>query len=202
MLPSPRQYGSSPVRYPVVPAKKPRAPMRCAALVSLSLLMLVADRAGAAPQGDDPASWENQAAQACRFGDFDLLFEAFVFSPEVQRRYSAQIIEQRSFAAPHTILEERTDPLQDFAIGRVDHTYADPASIRRWEAGQTSTFTTLEVQHRLQTDGSMRIDYQSAIFRPEDEEGEAMVLVRKTGRPAAYVFEPVDGCWRLKQHLR
>lgn len=167
-----------------------------------SFLALIAGAAFAAPQEVDPASWEHQAAQACRSGDFDLLFEAFVYSPEVRRRYSAPILEQRRFSAPHAILEGRSERAQDFAIGRVDYTYADPASIRRWESGQASTFTTLEVTRRLQSDGAMRVDYQPAIFRPEDGESEAVVLVRKTGRPAAYVFEPADGCWRLKQHLR
>jgi len=176
--------------------------MRLASIFALSLLPLIANSAHAMSQEVDPASWENQADQACRFGDFDLLFEAFVFSPEVRRRYSAPTIEQRRFAAPHTPLKGRAEQILDFAIGRVDYTYADPASIRRWEAGQAETFSTLEVQRRLQADGSMRVDYQPAVFRLEDEESEAMVLVRKTGAPAAYIFEPVDGCWRLKQHLR
>ncbi|WP_438851201.1 hypothetical protein [Brevundimonas nasdae] len=51
-----------------------------------------------------------------------------------------------------------------------------------------------------QADGSVRFPYQPGAFR-DDGEGDSLTLVRKTGRPAAYVFTPADGCWRLTQHL-
>lgn len=52
-----------------------------------------------------------------------------------------------------------------------------------------------------QADGSVRVPHQPGVFR-DDGEGDSLALLRKTGRPAAYVFTPAVGCWRLTQPLR
>ena len=52
-----------------------------------------------------------------------------------------------------------------------------------------------------QADSSVRFRYQPGVFR-DDGEGDSLALLRKTGEPAAYVFTPAVGCWRLTQHLR
>lgn len=159
--------------------------------------------AGAPPQdtAQNHDGWIHQASGACDSGDFWALFEAFTRSSEVRRLYSAPRIEQLTRGTPSLPLATLPEGPDDFAIGMVDYTYADAASIRRWEAGQTEAFVRLKVEFRRLKNGAMRVDYQSGEFL-DDEEGDGATFVQATGEPAAYVFSPFRRCWRLTQHLR
>ncbi len=150
---------------------------------------------------DEPDGWMEQATNACAAREFDSWFDAFVRSDAVRRRYSAPQIEQRSYASPHTLAAGRTERAEDFEISLVDYTYADRLSVERWQANPSNPFQPLDIDRQQRADGSVRVQYQPGIFR-DDGEGDSLTLLRKTGRPAAYIFAPANGCWHLTQHLR
>lgn len=146
-------------------------------------------------------SWLKQAAGACESRDFNSLFESFVRSAEVRRRYSAPQIELRTLADPRAPGTARPLSPDAFEIALIDYSYADAASVRRWEIDPARSFTLLSVEQKHLADGAVRIDYRPGLFR-DDGEGDGRTLVRPTGAPAAYVFSRFGGCWRLTQHLR
>jgi len=137
---------------------------------------------------------------ACPGGDFDAFFEEFIRSSDVRRRYTNATVEERSFAAPARPGTVRPATPDRFDITMVEYTYADTASVQRWEKDKTP-FTELSLDMKELPNGGWRVNYQSAIFQDEGV-GDGRTLIRKTGKPHAYVFAPVNGCWKLSQWLK
>ncbi len=140
------------------------------------------------------------AAGACRSGDFDSFLTEFIWSRDVRQRYTSPTIEERSFAAPSRPgIVRRADP-DRFDIAKIDYSYADELSVRRWERDGTP-FVELSLDLRKLPGGGWHVQYQPGIFH-DDGEGDGKTLIRKTGKPRAYIFAPVSGCWKLVRQLR
>lgn len=170
-------------------------------MIALATAALLGAPALPNPQTVLPSdSWLTQADSACEARDFQGLFEAFIYSPEVRRKYSAPVLEQRTLDG-RSVRNGPAETPDDFTIAGVDFNYGDAASIRRWEAGEAEWFVRLNVERLPQPDGSVRVEYQPGEF-VEHDEGDGSDFVRATGPLAAYVFTPSERCWRLTQHLR
>jgi hypothetical protein len=140
------------------------------------------------------------APAACPSSEFDGFFEEFIRSSDVRRRYTGPTIEERSITAPERLGIVRPATPKHFDITFVDYTWADAASVQRWEKDSTP-FTKLSLDMKKLPNGNWRVKYQPAIFR-DDGEGDSETLIRKIGKPRAYVFAPVGGCWKLVQWLK
>jgi hypothetical protein len=109
-------------------------------------------------------------------------------------------MEERSFAAPSRPGTARPANPEAFEITTVDYTYADRASVLRWEKDKTP-FTELTISISDLPGGASRIEYRPGLFK-DDGEGDGRTLIRHTGKPRAYVFNRVGDCWRLTQWLK
>lgn len=111
-------------------------------------------------------------ADACTYEGYWSFFEAFVQSPEVR--------------AAHTADAARA-ALRPFRIALVDN---------RWyyvdEGHGMHERQPLDLKE-THDGGMFRVEYVRAEFDDDDE------VVKTYGRPGAYVFNYVDGCWQLTQ---
>jgi hypothetical protein len=137
---------------------------------------------------------------ACPGSDFETFFEEFIRSNDVRRRHTGSTIEEGSIAEPKGPGKLHPAAPERFDVTLVDYTYADAASVQRWEKDRTP-FTELSLEMKELPSGSWRIEYQPAIFQ-DDGLGDSKTLIRKTGKARAYVFAPTGGCWKLVQWLK
>lgn len=171
-------------------------------IVFLAAMLAAATPGGPVQSTDVVQAREHlaSAAGACRSGDFDSFLTEFIWSRDVRQRYTSPTIEERSFAAPlRPGIVRRADP-DRFDIAKIDYSYADELSVRRWERDGTP-FVELSLDLRKLPGGGWHVQYQPGIFH-DDGEGDGKTLIRKTGKPRAYIFAPVSGCWKLVRHLR
>jgi hypothetical protein len=163
---------------------------------------LFATASGAAPHKDEvqPQMYLKDAAEACQARNFDTFFNQFIWSPDVRRRYSAPTIEERAFAAPTRPGIKRPANPNQFDIAMIDFYYVDEASAIRWEK-QRTPLIDLVLDRKELPGGGWRVTYQQALMR-DDGEGDGKTLIRKLGKPKAYVFARVAGCWKLVQWLK
>ncbi len=136
--------------------------------------------ASAAP----PSPAENQqllqeAASACRRGEFYEFLETFIASGAVRARY-------------------RDMPSEPFRIGKVDYSYVDPESVSLSNPDPNKRFRELAVDVTDLPGNGRRLTYQRGIFH-DDGEGDGRTLVRRTGQPRSYDFAWTNGCWRLSR---
>ncbi|MEN3748443.1 hypothetical protein TPR58_14805 [Sphingomonas sp. HF-S3] len=140
------------------------------------------------------------AQATCPGGDFESFLQAFISSADVRRKYTPATLEERSFAAPSRPGAARPVNPEAFEITMVDYSWADRASVVRWEKDQTP-FTELTISISDLPGGAGRIEYRPGLFKDEGE-GDGRTLIRHTGKPRAYVFNRVGDCWRLAQWLK
>lgn len=171
----------------------------------LATAVLAAMPAAAGAQDTTASDAHNELVDtrnACRHRDFNTFLQYYIGSAAVRQQYTAPQVEQRSFAQPQKagrMLPASQMPL--FRVGQLDWNYADAASLERWKANPEHRYQLLDVTITELPGGGRRLVYQPGVFR-DDDEGDSMTLVRRTGSPAAYVFGWQNGCWQLTQDLR
>jgi hypothetical protein len=142
-----------------------------------------------------------EAAAVCPGSTFDVFFTKFIWSRDVRREHTGPTIEERSFASPSRPgIVRRADP-DWFDIALINDTYADELSARRWQKSGTTPYVPLWLDVRKLPGGGWRVEYQPAMFH-DDGKGGAKTLIRKTGKPRAYIFAPSGRCWKLVRQLR
>ncbi|WP_420137783.1 hypothetical protein [Sphingomonas sp.] len=169
---------------------------------ALLIAASLATACGAAPHKDEvqPQTYLKDAAGACQARNFDTFFDAFVWSPDVRRKYSAPVIEERAFGAPAKPGVKRPASSQRFEIAMIDFYYVDEASAERWEK-QGTPLVDLALDRKALPGGAWTVTYQSALMK-DDGEGDGKTLIRKIGKPKAYIFAWTGGCWKLTQWLK
>lgn len=182
-------------------SRRPRMPafLACAAVLGMAPLAVHAQDAVSDAE-------ENQALadtrSACAQQDFHTFLQYYIGSAAVRQRYTAAQVEQRSFAQPQKAGRAiAAADMSLFRVGQLDWNYADAASLKQWEANPDQRYQLLDVTFTELPGGGRKVVYQPGVFH-DDGEGDSMTLVRRTGKPAAYVFGWQNGCWQLTQDLR
>ncbi|WP_447765276.1 hypothetical protein [Sphingopyxis panaciterrae] len=128
----------------------------------------------------------DEAASACRSGDFPAFLWPFANSSAVRAHYGA------SAAA-----------IDDFPIVMIDYSYVTRASERLFDANGGDPRQLVYVQVDLSTgaDGIERVDWAPGRFEPGEGDGPG-TLIEKTGPGGSLHFRKTADCWRLDKDIR
>ncbi|MEE8628603.1 MULTISPECIES: hypothetical protein [Methylobacterium] len=160
------------------------------ARTALATSLLTGGAMATAPALAAPAAARAELpSEACKktedgFGEF---LNAIVSDPALRAAYSASPITERDLRDPARPVARPGEP---FRVTIVDNMwfYDEPGR---------STAKLARIKLTFKIDGNrMRLGFVKAKFSPEDD------LIRTFGAPEAYVFEHIQGCWRLVEHLR
>lgn len=126
------------------------------------------------------------AAEACTQKGYWSFFEQFVKSEAIRKTHTSPKVELRSYSGKAKIEGQ----YEQFKIGMYDNTwiYIDPIK-------KTEKVQRLELKDEV-SGNTFRVNYQKAEFGSDEQ------LLKKIGKPGAYVFELQNACWRLTQELR
>lgn len=126
----------------------------------------------------------DEAAGACRNGDFTAFLWPFANSEAVRARYGA-------------------GGAKDFPIVMIDYSYVTRASERLFEAkgGDASQLVYVQVDFSTSPDGTQRVDWVPGRFEPGEGDGPG-TLIEKTGPGGALHFRRTADCWRLTGDIR
>ena len=126
----------------------------------------------------------DEAAGACRNGDFAAFLWPFANSEAVRARYGA-------------------GAAKDFPIVMIDYSYVTSASARLFEAkdGDPRQLVYVQVDFRSSPDGSERADWVPGRFEPGEGDGPG-TLIEKTGPGGSLRFRRTADCWRLAEDIR
>lgn len=126
----------------------------------------------------------DQAANACRSGDFPAFLWPFANSQAVRARYG-------------------TEGASDFPIVMIDYSYVTRASERLFEAkgGDPRQLVYVQVDFSTRDGGIQRVDWVPGRFEPGEGDGPG-TLIEKTGPGGSLTFRPGGGCWQLAEDIR
>lgn len=126
----------------------------------------------------------DEAAGACRSGDFAAFLWPFANSEAVRARYGA-------------------GAAKDFPIVMIDYSYVTSASERLFEAkgGDASQLVYVQVDFSTAPDGSERVDWVPGRFEPGEGDGPG-TLIERTGPGGSLYFRRTADCWQLTGDVR
>jgi len=128
-------------------------------------------------------------SEACNKNEdgFATFLEAFASDPTVRAAYSAPHVAERDLRNPSKSVNRPNEP---FRLAVIDSrwSYDEPGK-------DVSALARVKLDIKPVAEG-MRADIVKARFSPDDN------VVKPFGAPEAYVFEYVQQCWQLTQHLR
>lgn len=157
-------------------------------MLAAALLALVP---AAIAMADEPVSesdrfFLDEAASACRSGDFLAFLWPFANSSAVRARYGAA-----------------AGAADDFPIVMIDYSYVTRASERLFEAngGDPRQLVYVQVDFSTGPDGVERVDWAPGRFEPDEGDGPG-TLIEKTGPGGSLHFRKAAGCWQLTQDIR
>jgi hypothetical protein len=130
--------------------------------------------------------WVEQAQNACRAGEFEAFFEAFLSSTLVQRRYLASRIKMRWPARSASVPDHQ---YLRIPIMRYDWQYA----LNQGRPGAEK----VKLDILADPDGGYRVSYVRATFNDKGEGDSPGEIVETFGPVGTLVFESQKGCWRL-----
>jgi hypothetical protein len=157
--------------------------MRWAMAAALIGLMPVG--AGAAePVSESDRFFLDEAASACRNGDFPAFLWPFANSAAVRAHYGSTTT-------------------GDFPIVMMDYSYVTRASERLFEAegGDPRQLVYVQVDFSTREGGIQRVDWVPGRFEPGEGDGPG-TLIEKTGPGGSLTFRPAGGCWQLAEDKR
>lgn len=145
----------------------------------------------ASAMADEPASesdrfFLDEAASACRSGDFPAFLWPFANSSAVRTRYGAA-----------------AGAAGDFPIVMMDYSYVTRASERLFEAngGDPRQLVYVQVDFSTGPDGGERVDWAPGRFEPGEGDGPG-TLIERTGPGGSLHFRKAGDCWQLAQDIR
>ncbi|ACB28290.1 hypothetical protein [Methylobacterium radiotolerans] len=118
---------------------------------------------------------------------FSAFLDAIVTDPALRAAYSAPQVAERDLRDPSKPVVRPSEP---FRLTIIDNQWSydepgrDPGKLAR-----------VDLSFKL-AGNQMRLGFVRAKFSPGDD------LIKTYGPPEAYVFEHMNKCWRLVQHLR
>jgi hypothetical protein len=143
----------------------------------------------ASASADEPVSesdrfFLDEAAGACRSGDFPAFLWPFANSKLVRDRYGA-------------------GSAADFPIVMMDYSYVTRASERLFEAkgGDPRQLVHVQIDFSTPSAGIEQVDWVPGRFEPGEGDGPG-TLIEKTGPGGSLQFTKTADCWRLTKDMR
>lgn len=132
---------------------------------------------------EDDRFFLDEAASACRSGDFPAFLWPFANSRKVREFYGAT----------------NTD---DFPIVMIDYSYVTSASEKIFEAkGDARWLVTVQVDFSTPSAGVERVDWVPGRFEPGEGDGPG-TLIARTGPGGSLHFTKTANCWKLTSDIR
>ena len=149
---------------------------------TLGLLAPVGVRADDAVSESD-RFFLDEAAGACRSGDFAAFLWPFANSKLVRDRYGAEAT-------------------TDFPIVMMDYSYVTSASERLFEAngGDPRQLVYVQIDFSTPSAGVERVDWVPGRFEPGEGDGPG-TLIEKTGPGGSLHFRKTADCWQLTGNI-
>ncbi len=161
--------------------------------VAIAAVLCLSAPAAAAPADETVSESDrfflNEAASACRNGDFPAFLWPFANSKMVRDRYRGAA--------------EGPAAADDFPIMMIDYTYVTSASVRRFEAagGDASQLVYVQVDFSTPSAGVERIAWFPGRFEPGEGDGPG-TLIERTGPGGSLHFTKTADCWQLTRDIR
>ncbi len=131
-------------------------------------------------------------AADCAQDKYQQFFEDFVELVDARKDYVSHEVEMLDAAHPaHKLAAVPGERYEGFRIGIVDSRWVDT----KIAATKLEDAPTLDVDVSRIDGQTFRVDYVKAIFDADDR------LVRKYGKPGAFVFKHRDRCWMLAAEI-
>ncbi|WP_428632093.1 hypothetical protein [Sphingopyxis sp.] len=125
----------------------------------------------------------DEAASACRSGDFPAFLWPFANSKMVRERYGAPAA-------------------SDFPIVMIDYSYVTSASEKLFEAkGDPRQLVTVQIDFSTPSVGAERVDWVPGRFEPGEGDGPG-TLIEKIGPGGSLHFTKTADCWQLTKDIR
>lgn len=182
--------------------------MRRAIAVSAVSLFAACTLGAVAPASAQDVDAESDALSmqmskdACKAKDFAAFFGSYAQNRKVRDAQTAALVEVRSLKNPKKKIEDVDARDFLFNIQMLDYSYYDADSALKFDKSENpDDLVDVKVDFKELGGDKHRIDWTRAQMKPDDE-GEGKVLVKTIGKPGAYIFEYVDGCYQLTQDLR
>lgn len=175
---------------------------------ALAVMLCVLAPVGAAAAEDAVSESDrfflDEAAGACRSGDFSAFLWPFANSRLVRERYTSLHVAAGAPGRTREVPKERYLAADDFPIMMFDFTYVTSASARAFEApggGDPRQLVYVEVEFGMSSDGSARADWLPGRFEP-GEGDELGALIEQTGPGGSLQFQRTADCWQLIGDMR
>lgn len=146
----------------------------------------------------------DEAASACRNGDFPAFLWPFANSRPVRERYSADAIRSGVAARARAVTAADYLNADDFPVMMIDYSYVTGASARRFDApggGDPRQLVYVQVDFAAPSAGTERVDWVPGRFEPGEGDGPG-TLIEKTGPGGHLTFRRVGDCWQLTEDIR
>ena len=170
---------------------------------ALCVLAPVGARAADEALSEDDRFFLDEAAGACRNGDFTGFLWPFANSRVVRDRYTAPTVRSGAPGDARDVPAARYLNADDFPVVMIDYSYVTGASSRRFEAsnGDASQLVYVQVDLSTPSPGTERVDWVPGRFEPDEGDGPG-TLIEKTGPGGRLIFRRAAGCWQLAEDLR
>lgn len=175
---------------------------------ALAAMLCVLAPVGAAAAEDAESESDrfflDEAAGACRSGDFDAFLWPFANSRLVRERYTSLYVAAGAPGRTREVSKERYLAADDFPIVMIDYTYVTAASARAFDApggGDPHKLVYVQVESRTSADGVEQADWLPGRFEP-GEGDELGALIEQTGPGGSLQFQRTADCWQLIGDMR
>lgn len=172
-----------------------------------AMLCVLAPVGGAAAEdavSESDRFFLDEAAAACRSGDFPAFLWPFANSRLVRERYTAPAVGSGVEGSARAVPANRYLAADDFPVVMIDYSYVTGASARRFDApggGDPGQLVTVQVEFNTASTGTERVDWVPGRFEPGEGDGPG-TLIEKTGPGGYLIFRPTADCWQLTDDIR
>jgi hypothetical protein len=158
--------------------------VRVALAMAAALCAMTVPAAAEEMVSEDDRFFLDEAASACRNGDFPAFLWPFANSKAVRDHYGVP------------------GAADDFPIVMIDYSYVTSASEKLFEAkGDPGQLVTVQVDFSTPSDGTERVDWVPGRFEPGEGDGPG-TLIEKTGPGGSLHFRKTADCWQLTKDIR
>lgn len=146
----------------------------------------------------------DEAASACRNGDFPAFLWPFANSRLVRERHTAPTVRSGVAGSAVGVPAARYLDADDFPVVMIDYSYVTGASARQFDApggGDPHQLVYVQVDFNTSSGGIERVDWAPGRFEPDEGDGPG-TLIERTGPGGYLIFGRTADCWQLTGDIR